>query len=52
MRIANIPMLNADIVTGISLMLVFLVIGNFLSRFDRELPILASGLCTHRTHHL
>ena len=31
-------MLNAEIVTGISLMLVFLVIGNFLSRFDRELP--------------
>ena len=38
MGIANIPMLNAEIVTGISLMLVFLVIGNFLSRFDRELP--------------
>ena len=33
MGIANIPMLNADIVTGISLMLVFLVIGNFLSHF-------------------
>ena len=38
MGIANIPMLNAEIVTGISLMLVFLVIGNFLSHFDRELP--------------
>ena len=38
MGIANIPMLNADIVTGISLMLVFLVIGDFLSHFDRELP--------------
>ena len=38
MGINNIPMLNSDIVTGISLMLVFLVIGNFLSHFDRELP--------------
>ena len=38
MAITNIPMTNPDIITGISLMLVFLVIGNFLSRFDRELP--------------
>lgn len=36
--IANIPMLNAEIVTGISLMLVFLVAGNLLSHFGRELP--------------
>ncbi|MFQ9393364.1 MAG: hypothetical protein ACLR2E_03070 [Lachnospiraceae bacterium] len=32
------PCWNAEIVTGISLMLVFLVIGNFPSHFDRELP--------------
>lgn len=38
MGIANIPMLNAEIVTGISLMLVFLVAGNVLSNFGRELP--------------
>ena len=38
MTITNLPNTMPDIVTGISLMLVFLVIGNFLSRFDRELP--------------
>lgn len=31
--ITNIPMLNADIVTGISLMLLFIAFGLFLSRF-------------------
>ena len=31
--ILNIPMLNADIVTGISLMLVFIAFGQFLSRY-------------------
>ncbi len=33
MGIINIPMLNAEIVTGISLMLVFIAVGNFLSNF-------------------
>lgn len=33
MGLANIPMLNADIVTGISLMLIFIALGQFLSRF-------------------
>ena len=31
--VINIPMLNAEIVTGISLMLVFIALGNFLSQF-------------------
>lgn len=31
--IINIPMLNAEIVTGISLMLVFIAVGNFLTHF-------------------
>ena len=31
--IINIPMLNAEIVTGISLMLVFIAVGNFLTNF-------------------
>ena len=31
--ITNIPMLNAEIVTGISLMLLFISIGNILGRF-------------------
>lgn len=31
--IINIPMLNAEIVTGISLMLVFIAFGNFLTNF-------------------
>ena len=33
MGVTNIPMLNADIVTGISLMLLFISIGNILGRF-------------------
>ena len=31
--VINIPMLNAEIVTGISLMLVFIALGNFLTQF-------------------
>ena len=31
--VINIPMLNAEIVTGISLMLVFIAVGNFLTQF-------------------
>lgn len=31
MNLANIPMLNAEIVTGISLMLLFIALGNLLS---------------------
>ena len=31
--VINIPMLNAEIVTGITLMLVFIALGNFLSQF-------------------
>ncbi len=33
MGIINIPMLNAEIVTGISLMLIFIALGQFLSRW-------------------
>lgn len=33
LSMANIPMLNAEIVTGISLMLLFIAVGNFLSIF-------------------
>ncbi len=33
MSVINIPMLNAEIVTGISLMLIFIAAGQFLSRF-------------------
>lgn len=33
MGIINIPMLNAEIVTGISLMLVFIALGNFMTNF-------------------
>lgn len=33
MNMANIPMLNAEIVTGISLMMLFIAIGNFLAMF-------------------
>ena len=33
MGIINIPMLNAEIVTGISLMLIFIWLGQFLTRF-------------------
>lgn len=33
LSILNIPMLNAEIVTGISLMLVFIAFGQFLSRY-------------------
>lgn len=33
MNMVNIPMLNADIVTGISLMLLFIAFGNFLAIF-------------------
>ena len=37
MSMANIPMLNAEIVTGISLMLLFIAAGNFLSMFGASL---------------
>ena len=37
MSMANIPMLNAEIVTGISLMLLFIAAGNFLSMFGTSL---------------
>lgn len=33
MSMTNIPMLNAEIVTGISLMMLFIAVGNFLSLF-------------------
>lgn len=33
MSLINIPMLNAEIVTGISLMLVFIAMGTFMTRF-------------------
>ena len=33
MSMVNIPMLNAEIVTGISLMMLFIAVGNFLSMF-------------------
>ncbi len=33
MSMVNIPMLNAEIVTGISLMMLFIALGNFLSMF-------------------
>lgn len=34
----NIPMLNADIVTGISLMLIFIAVGQVLSHFGLSMP--------------
>lgn len=37
MNMANIPMLNAEIVTGISLMMLFIAVGNFLSLFGGSL---------------
>lgn len=36
-NIANIPMLNAEIVTGISLMLLFIALGNLLSVFGQSI---------------
>lgn len=33
LSVLNIPMLNADIVTGISLMLIFIALGQFLTRY-------------------
>ena len=49
MGIINIPMLNAEIVTGISLMLVFIAVGNFMTRFGYTIQF---GFWTVLTGHI
>lgn len=53
MGITNIPMLNADIVTGISLMLLFLAIGTVLKIFNINFSLgFATVLIAHITFNI
>lgn len=53
MSMANIPMLNAEIVTGISLMMLFIAVGNFLSLFGGSITFgFATILIGHITFNL